>query len=561
MDLNATLKDAQVNIDDLTPSLRSLITLLFNKIEDLSEEVKVLKMENQKLRDENNRLKGEQGKPDIRPQTSSKDFSSEQERKDPLKKKQKKSKAKNHKIHINRTQRCPVDKSKLPADAIFKGLACVVVQDLTITPDNIEFEKEIYYSPSLKKTYTGNVPDGYEGEFGPGIKTYIINSYHNSKMSHSAIVESLKTYGIEIAASTVSLILTDNQEAFHQEKQDIVEAGLESGLPQQMDDTSGRFKGKNWFVHILCNALYTAFFSRPNKTRLTILEILAGSRLSFKFNETAYALMEQMKLPDKAIQDLRARKLEGNLTRQEVDDILAQMYPNSEKHEKNRKTILEACGIAAYQESPGAVKILLTDDAPQFKGITELLALCWIHEGRHYKKLTPYLYLHQQEVDNFLDKFWEYYKKLLAWKTSPDANQAKALEEEFDVLFLTKTGYDALDKRIAMTKAKKEYLLLVLRYPEIPLHNNTAEIAARCQARKRDSSFHTMSQKGTEAKDTFMTIVETAKKHGVNVYTYLYDRITKKYTMPSLATLIKQSSISDQEPHNHSQSFSVPVAA
>jgi hypothetical protein len=169
--------------------------------------------------------------------------------------------------------------------------------------------------------------------------------------------------------------------------------------------------------------------------------------------------------------------------------------------------------------------------------------------------------LHQQEVDNFLDKFWEYYKKLLAYKASPAPKQAKALSDEFDVLFATRTGYDALDKRIAMTKAKKEYLLLVLKYPEIPLHNNAAEIAARCQARKRDSSFHTMSQKGTQAKDTFMTIVETAKKHGINVYTYLYDRITKKYAMPSLATLIKQSSSSDQEPHNHNRSSSVLVAA
>jgi hypothetical protein len=543
LDLNQALKDARVNVDNLTPSLRSLIILLLNKIEELSEEVAVLKIENQKLRDENNRLKGEQGKPDIRPQTSSKDFSSEEERKDLLNKNQKKSKAKNHKITVNRTQRCPVDKSKLPVDAVFKGLASVIVQDLIIKPVNVEFEKEIYYSPSLKMTYTGSVPNGYEGEFGPGIKTYILNSYHNSKMSHSAIVEALRTYGIEIAASTVSLILTDNQEAFHQEKQDIIEAGLASGLPQQMDDTGGRVKGKNCFVHILCNALYAAFFTRPNKTRLTILEILAGNALSFKFNETAYALMEQMNLPDKAVQILREQNLEGNLTRWEVAGILAEMYPDPQKHDKNRKTILEASGIAAYQESPEAVDILLVDDAPQFKGITALLALCWIHEGRHYKKLTPYLYLHQQEVDNFLDKFWEYYKKLLAYKASPDAKQAKALSDEFDVLFATQTGYDALDKRIAMTKAKKDYLLLVLKHPKIPLHNNTAEIAARSQARKRDISFHTMSQKGTQAKDTFMTIVETAKKHGVNVYNYLYDRITKKYTMPSLATLIKQSSI------------------
>ncbi|NOT80444.1 MAG: hypothetical protein HOP07_15740 [Bacteriovoracaceae bacterium] len=30
-------------------------------------------------------------------------------------------------------------------------------------------------------------------------------------------------------------------------------------------------------------------------------------------------------------------------------------------------------------------KILICDDAPQFKGILEFLGLCLIHEERHYK--------------------------------------------------------------------------------------------------------------------------------------------------------------------------------
>jgi hypothetical protein len=50
-----------------------------------------------------------------------------------------------------------------------------------------------------------------------------------------------------------------------------------------------------------------------------------------------------------------------------------------------------------------------------------------------------------------------------------------------------------------------------------------------------------VSKKGTEAKNTFMTIVETAKKLAVNTYHYFYDRISKKYEMPSLARLIEQN--------------------
>ena len=43
---------------------------------------------------------------------------------------------------------------------------------------------------------------------------------------------------------------------------------------------------------------------------------------------------------------------------------------------------------------------------------------------------------------------------------------------------------DALDQRIAKTKANKGELLMVLRHPEIPLHNNPAELGSRERVRK-----------------------------------------------------------------------------
>jgi len=46
----------------------------------------------------------------------------------------------------------------------------------------------------------------------------------------------------------------------------------------------------------------------------------------------------------------------------------------------------------------------------------------------------------------------------------------------------------------------------------------------------------------TKAKDTLMTIIETAKKLGVNTFKYIYDRISGKYAMASLADLIRQHS-------------------
>jgi hypothetical protein len=36
-----------------------------------------------------------------------------------------------------------------------------------------------------------------------------------------------------------------------------------------MDDTSARANGKNYYDHILCNEFYTAYFTRPNKDRMS----------------------------------------------------------------------------------------------------------------------------------------------------------------------------------------------------------------------------------------------------------------------------------------------------
>ncbi|MBP6104419.1 MAG: hypothetical protein KA508_05115 [Gammaproteobacteria bacterium] len=59
----------------------------------------------------------------------------------------------------------------------------------------------------------------------------------------------------------------------------------------------------------------------------------------------------------------------------EVDSLLKRLFPDLKKH-TNRQVILEASTIMAYQQLTYVISLLLTDDAPQFKQITELLALC-----------------------------------------------------------------------------------------------------------------------------------------------------------------------------------------
>jgi hypothetical protein len=184
------------------------------------------------------------------------------------------------------------------------------------------------------------------------------------------------------------------------------------------------------------------------------------------------------------------------------------------------------------------VKVILSDDAPQFKKLTEEQALCWIHDARNYKKLEPIVPLHKKELEDFLNRYWNYYRQLLQFRENPTQENAEQLSTEFDGLISTKTNYEALNKRIEITKENRSELLLTLKYPEIPLHNNAAELGARSQVRKRDVSLHTMTQDGTKASDTFMTIVQTAKKLEVSVFDYIGDRVSKSFKVPSLAELI-----------------------
>jgi hypothetical protein len=152
---------------------------------------------------------------------------------------------------------------------------------------------------------------------------------------------------------------------------------------------------------------------------------------------------------------------------------------------QQRQWILDATAVAAYHAALAfpVVRLLVCDDAPQFTLVTEELGLCWVHDGRHYKKLIPYIPHHRARLEDFIACFWTYYAQLLAYRQQPAPEAATRLAGEFETLFATVTGYQALDERIATTHAKQRCLLMVLTHPEIPLHNNPAELGARARVR------------------------------------------------------------------------------
>src|SRR3990167_4143244 len=205
--------------------LRSVCNLLLNMIEDLLDSNKKLTERVQQLEDEVNRLKGEHGRPGFRSGLKfAADISSERERNNSNSEASlnKQSKRKKHKIIITRIQECMVDKGILPSDAVFKGYQTVIVQDLIISPNNIEFKKEVYYSPSLGKSIMAELPVGYNGEFGPNIKALILSLHNDSKMPIPSITSFLITHGTHISEATVTRIILNGQAEFGAEKADII---------------------------------------------------------------------------------------------------------------------------------------------------------------------------------------------------------------------------------------------------------------------------------------------------------------------------------------------------
>jgi hypothetical protein len=503
---------------------RQAIRLLLNLVEELKSENDVLRSEVQELRDEIARLKGEQGKPDVKPgkKSSSGDHSSEKERRR-SRKWRKGSKV--AKLKIDREQTLEVDRSELPDDARFKGYEAVVVQDLDIRSDNVRFWKEKYYSVSKRQTYLASLPVGYAGAFGPGVRSLVITLYYAAGMTEPKIMELLSHFGLSISAGQLSNLLTKGHQQWHQEKDDIYRAGLQSSEWQHIDDTGTRINGRNHYCHVMGNPLYTAYFTHPRKDRLTVIKVLQNvSNLQFLLNEQTADWLETFATPQWVQQVAAQWPHHQWMSYTQFERLVDTHLPDLNPQQQAR--VFEAAALSAYhtQTTHPIIPILLSDEASQFRFITDQ-ALCWVHEGRHYKKLSPFLDHHRQLLDQFQEKFWAFYHKLQDYRACHSETQALILSREFDTLFSTVTGYQRLDKRIAKTRTRKDRLLMVLRYPQIPLHNNPAELAARQRVRKRDISFGPRTSDGAKAWDTFMTLTETSKKLGVSFYAYVYDRL------------------------------------
>lgn len=477
---------SQLHLDDAT---RLLLQRLLNQIETLEAELQALREENQRLCDEIARLKGQKPKPQFKANRPADDTSGTAPQPPPASAKLKPPASSRvpraERIQIDRTQVVPLARSQLPPDFQSAGYREVVIQNLHVHSDNVCYRLERGSAASTGQFYEARLPAALQGEsFGPELQAFVLTLYFELRVPEEKIWELLNAQAIVISAGQISNILIKKHlTLFTAERQAILAAGIETTRYQQIDDTALRVKGVNHHLTVVGNPFFACFFIRRHKNWDTVAALFELKRLDASQDEPAQAL-----------------------------------------------------ALKALRE---AVLILLSDDAGQFAHQTAHHALCWVHAERHYAKLQPYFEIHQQLLAAFRTELWAYYEQLKAFKLHPTQTEQARLSQTFDELFGRVTGYAELDRRIALTRANKAELLLVLDFPEVPLENNLAERDLREGVVKRKISSGPRGPDGAQAWEVFLTLLATCRKNGVNFFAYLCDRIAQLNQAPPLAGLVR----------------------
>jgi hypothetical protein len=535
------LDDLAVDPDRLSePELRRLVGRLLNLVEDLQAEVTALREENQRLRDENARLRELPPRPAFPARSRSRlpaDHSSEQERHTPTPRQRRTR----DRVVIHRRETLELDPGRLPPDAQCKGYVEVTVQDVLLRADNVVFRRAKWYAPSTRRTYLAPLPPGYHGQVGPGLRALVLALGYGSHVSQPKIGEFLRDLGVDLSAGQIARLLVHDQELFHAEARAVGESGLRSSPWQHLDDTATRVGRHDQHCHVIGNPLYTRYQTTPRKDRLAVRDVLRnGAPRTFLLDAAAVAALAVLPLAAATRQGVARLPRDQLLDEAALAPLLAEHVPRLSRGDRTRVVATLALAADRATADDWAVQTLVCDDAPQFVGVTAAIQLCWVHEGRHYHKLDPCVPTHRAVLRRFRARFWRYYRKLLAYRDAPSPAAATRLRRAFARLFATTTGYAALDRRIAVTRSHKPSLLQVLAHPELPLHNNPAELGARRRVRKRKVSYGPQTTDGARAWDTFQTLAATAAKLGVSFYQYLRDRLSGTPHLPALADLIAE---------------------
>ena len=385
------------------------------------------------------------------------------------------------------------------------------------------------------------MPDDVIGHFGPELQRFVISQYYEGQSTMPRIHKLLSSIGIDISFGQVNNILTEGKEAFCQESQEVLQAGLQSASYVTTDDTGARHQAQNCYCTQIGNDCFTYFATTNSKSRINFLEILRANSSSYQLNEVAMSYLKDKGAGKYLLSQLSQHTGKSFTNQEEWDCYLAPLNLN----QAETRLATEAA-LVGYISVQGLLQdaVVLSDGAGQFDVFIH--ALCWVHMERLIHKLIGVSKEQRRLIKKMRGLIWRYYRSLKDYKRKPLPSRAIALRQRFDRIFNRITGFKTLDELLDRIHNHKEELLVVLDRPEIPLHTNGSERDIRSHVTKRKVSAGTKSATGQLCRDSFLGLMKTCFKLDVSFWDYLGDRITKSSNIPRLADLVLQKAAAIQ---------------
>lgn len=509
------------------------VIFLLEQFEQQFENILTLKEQIQILKDEIARLKKQNPKPKIKPSKLPKDPKpkSPTNGSSPNKKKKKTATLK-----IDKEERIAPD--HIPEGSILKGLNPYTVRGLRIVPSNTRYLLEQWLTPE-GDIVAGKLPSHVDGHFDPVLKSFILYQYHHCHVTQPLILEQLREWDVDISAGQINRILNEGKEQFHAEKDDILQAGLQSSDYINVDDTGARHNGKNGYCTHIGNEFFAWFKSTESKSRINFLELLCAGKTDYLLNDDAFQYMIDARLPKSSLSLLQASPVTAF-----TDSVQWELHLQNIGIIKPRhiKIATEGALLANLVSHIPKGLVIVSDDVGQFNILSH--ALCWVHAERTLAKLIVPSTNKQEILEQVREQVWDFYDELKTYKENPSENEKLRLQKVFDDIFTQHTDFQLLNLALKRLHANKNELLLVLDRPEIPLHNNLSENDIREYVKKRKISGSTRSEAGRRSRDTFASLKKTCRKLGLSFWQFLNDRLSGDNLILPLSQMVEQHALS-----------------
>lgn len=346
------------------------------------------------------------------------------------------------------------------------------VQGIVFQRNNVAYHGKTKQCVSCGKTYKSILPNELKGvSFDPLIASFVSYLKFSCRMTYPLILRMLKGFGIQISNGEINELILKNGDKLQPAVKHLKTVGFQKSSHLQSDATGSKRKDKN-----------------TGTIRNQYAQVISNRFLSV-FSITKYY---------------------------------------------NIKTLNMLLGKV------GRSKPFVGDDGSPNNGCAcTSKQVCWVHEIRHYKKLFPFFNPHQRLAEQILSEWGIFYHLAKQYGSDPPTTATSearaAIEELFDKVTSQVTEYNDLNRKLKLTRRKKDRLLLFLDHPYLPIHNNQCEQDLRQFVIIRKISGETKSARGDRSIARHLSIIQTAQKQGLDIFATLHGLLTSQLS-PAVLT-------------------------